>query len=186
MRLGKSKRRGLTLLEVMIAMFIFMVGIVGVLAALPAGITSAELVIFQDAAIHLAHSKFAEFRRDRINPTVDLPAGSSYLVNRHGNATSEGGYDWRKFHYPNAGDANQFDNDTYQYFDDIERYIWRVDPVAVTEEIVGSVHRPLHRPGGNAIGDLVKTKIVVRLKGSRREFAFTQYIYSYDWESKNW
>src|SRR5471030_2484590 len=76
---------GLTLLEVMIAMFIFLVGIVGVLAAMPTAVSSATAVIFQDCAIHLSHSKFAEFRRDRADPAVDLqPSSGGYLPNGSG------------------------------------------------------------------------------------------------------
>ena len=190
MRLGKHKRRGLTLMEVMIAMFIFMVGIVGVLAAFPTGITSAEWVIFQDAAIHLSHSKFSEFRRDRINPTADLSGGSLYLINRHGKATNDGTYDWRDFRYAASADANQYDNDAYQYFDDIERYVWRVETGPVnagngSPAPPAGFLAPVHG-GGASLGDLVKTKIVIRLKGTRREFTFTQYLYSYDWENKPW
>ena len=49
----RRRARGMTLMEVLIALFIFMVGIVGVLAALPTGVNAATWVIFQDAAIHL-------------------------------------------------------------------------------------------------------------------------------------
>src|SRR6185503_16065029 len=82
--------RGVTMMEVLIALFIFMVGIVGVLAAIPTGVNSAEWVIFQDAGIHLAHSKFTEFRRDRADPFVDLVDGSSYMPGTIGGANTPG------------------------------------------------------------------------------------------------
>src|SRR5690348_5952040 len=117
---------GMTLLEVMIAMFIFLVGVLGVLASVPTGINAAATVILQDAAIHLAHSKFAEFRRDRIDPNVDLDAssGSGYLPasgytpgkQEPINAT---GAPWRDF----AHDPGQ----PYEFFDDIQKYEWSVE-----------------------------------------------------------
>lgn len=182
LRRGPSSR-GMTLLEVMIAMFIFLVGIVGVLAAIPSGISSAEWVIFQDASIHLAHSKLSEFRRDRADPAVDLIAGSAYLIGKHGKESAGG---WHEFFYSNATDANQFDNDAYKYFDDINRYEWRVEQktqyASVTspddpQPPTGFV-APVSQPAANY--GVSKITVIVHMKGTSREFRFNQYMIKYD------
>src|SRR5262249_45172953 len=143
-RIRPRSGRGLTLVETLIAMFIFLIGIVGVLAAMPTGVNSAIWVIFQDAAIHLAHSKFAEFRRDRVDPAVDLVAsGSGYLPNSAGPGVpgaQEGfnneGDPWRDFaHSP---------GDTYQYFDDIWKYEWKIE---VSDVDAGSGTSPVAPAG---------------------------------------
>ncbi|MCW8131913.1 MAG: prepilin-type N-terminal cleavage/methylation domain-containing protein [Planctomycetota bacterium] len=179
---SQRRARGMTLLEVMIAMFIFLVGIVGVLAAIPSGIHSAEWVIFQDAAIHLAHSKFGEFRRDRVDPNADLIMGGAYM-NKHGTARPGG---WRDFHYKNSSDALSFDNETYKYFDDIERYEWRLE--GGTQYVgASSSEQPAPPAGclapvagsGTDVG-LYKVTVVIRMKGTSREFRFTQYMVKYD------
>lgn len=175
--------RGMTLLEVMIAMFIFLVGIVGVLAAIPAGINSAEWVIFQDASIHLAHSKFAEFRRDRADPAVDLISGSAYLVGKHGKEAAGG---WHDFYYAVPADANQFDNDAYRYFDDIHRYEWRVEQKTQYANSASADNpqpptgfmAPVSQPAADY--GVSKITVIVHMKGTSREFRFNQYMIKYD------
>jgi hypothetical protein len=165
------RRRGVTVVEVLIALFIFMVGIVGVLAALPTGITSAQWVIFQDAAIHLAHSKFAEFRRDRIDPAV-LIDGSAYM-NAHGPLNASGWYDFKS-----SGPT-----DTYTDFDDIERYEWRVTTSDVKLSSGGTPPPPAGYFGPGTAGGNLNCKVVtiyVRCKGTSREFRFTQYMTAYE------
>jgi len=162
--------RGLTLMEVLIAMFVFLVGIIGALAVLPVGISNATRVIFQDAAIHLSSSKFAEFRRDNVNPLADLADGSGYMGLRQEPPNGNTG-GWRDFaHVP---------GDTYEFFDDIERYEWRVDqdllkPVGQGQDELGNV-APVEGGGGAAL-DLARVTIVIHLKGVKREHRFTQYI----------
>src|SRR5579884_3781254 len=130
----RVRTRGLTLVELLIAMFLFLVGIIGVLAAFPTGVDSALFVVLQDASIHLAHSKFAEFRRDRIDPAVDLvpdgpngylPTGGTYTAGKQ-EPCNESGAPWRDF----ASGPGQ----PYEYFDDITKYEWRVEtsPVAAS------------------------------------------------------
>lgn len=158
----KFTPRGLTLIECMLAMFIFMIGIVGVLAALPMGVNSATQVVMQDAAIHLAHSKFSEFRRDRVDPAG---LGSA----------------WQDFaHAP---------GDPYQYFDDIDQYQWMVDPPQSVGAVAapGTGVAPatnLYDPAigaGAGVPGLWLIGIHVRKKGNAyREFVFRQYMYGYD------
>ncbi len=179
--------RGLTLLEVIIAMFIFLIGIVGVLAAMPTGINSATWVIFQDSAIHLAHSKFAEFRRDRVDPAVQLnptpggylPTTTPYMAGNQEPFNSEGD-PWRDFAH-NAGDP-------YQYFEDIDRYEWCVDATHAIDNGIGSTDVPLPAnfffptnvaPGGVSRIQLYRVDITIRMKSTTRQMRFTQYLYSY-------
>jgi prepilin-type N-terminal cleavage/methylation domain-containing protein len=178
--------RGLTLLEIMIAMFIFLVGIVGVLAAMPTGINSATWIVFQDAAIHLAHSKFAEFRRDRVDPATALnPSAGGYLPSGSGSYTpgnqepiNSSGAPWRDF----ASAPGQ----TYQYFDDITRYEWRVDTADVDNGAGGTPAAPPNyffpktAPGGGGGSlNLKLVSITIRMKNTTREMRFSQYMYSY-------
>lgn len=163
----------MTLLEVIIAMFIFLVGIVGVLAAMPSGVNSALWVIFQDASLHLAHSKFAEFRRDRVDPNTDLVTGSAYMTSRQEPVNSSGA-PWHDF--------ASAPGDTYQYFDDIGRYEWSLDTDNVC---AGSGNVPKAPPGtfypdksGNPL-NLKRVTLIVRMKGTTREFRFTQYMTAY-------
>jgi prepilin-type N-terminal cleavage/methylation domain-containing protein len=167
--------KGMTLIEVLIAMFILSIGLVGVLGAMPTGINSAQTVILQDCAIHLAHSKFAEFRRDRVNPSVDLLEGSSYLLNWQEPLNASPGNVWRDFaHGP---------GDTYQYFDEILRYEWCVDQVELAKGAVSSASTvpppaanyfaPDHSAGGS---ELRLVRVIVRLKGTSKEHGFSQYI----------
>ena len=188
-----SFKRGLTLIEVMIALFIFMVGIVGVLAAMPTGVTVSSNVILQDAAIHLAQSKFAEFRRDRVDPGVDLAEGSAYLAARHaplatlpdGSAHPDNSAadtatkgKWRDFAYRNA-------DDPYRYFDDIERYEWRVLQTDLKVISSGNTGSPAPPAGyfapleGGTDAALREVRLVVRMKGTPREFSFVQYLAPY-------
>jgi hypothetical protein len=177
-----SLRHGMTLFEVLIAMFIFMVGIVGVLAALPTGVTSAEWVIFQDAAIHLSRSKFSEFRRDRINPPVDLKEASAYMVNWQ--EPPNGSPD--NFH-----DFNSKPGSTYQYFDDINRYEWKVDQDPLIKSVnigdAGATPTPpadyeVPLPAGVNGTDIGLWRVVltIRQKGTSRELEFTQYMTDYN------
>jgi type II secretory pathway pseudopilin PulG len=163
--------RGMTLVEVMLAMFVFLVGIVGVLAAIPTGVTSSEQVILQDAAIHLAHSKFAMFRRDRINPLVDLQSGSAYLNTHHEALNSSG--EFRDF-------TIGFDSDN---FDEIQRYEWKVEARPVTSKDAGIAAAPLHLQPMDGVGtpvtQLAFVQVTVRQKGTPREFSFSQYLFSY-------
>jgi prepilin-type N-terminal cleavage/methylation domain-containing protein len=167
--------RGMTLIEVLIALFIFLVGIVGLLAAMPTGVNTAEKVIFQDAAIHLSRSKFAEIRRDRIDPRVDLLDGSNYMdppsPPRHHEPVNGSLQKWRDFaHGP---------GDTYENFDEIERYQWRIDPVALNNvgTDVGNNYVPKVN-GGTDVG-LTRVVIIIGLKGTKIEYRFTQYICAY-------
>jgi type II secretory pathway pseudopilin PulG len=169
--------RGFTILEVLIALVILMVGVVGVLAALPVGITSAEWVIFQDAAIHLAHSKFDEFSRDRVDPVADLvPPSSSYLTTNHGAFnSSQPANTWRDFDYA-AGKP-------YEYFDDIIRYEWRLETEDIGYGTGGTPAPPAGavgpiEKGGTSI-QLTRVAVIVHLKGTSREFRFSQYLYDY-------
>lgn len=174
-----KSQSGMTLLEVMIAIFILLVGIMGVLAAIPVGVTSAGWVIFQDAAIHLSHSKFSEFRRDRVSPDADLVDGSAYLPNsgafvpgrQEPKNGSAGG--WRDF----AHGIGQ----PYQYFDDIERYEWKVESEDVFAQDVSSpVYGNYFVPAHSGVKiNLKKITVVVHLKGTSREFRFAQYICAY-------
>ena len=159
--------RGLTLIEVMIAMFVVLVGIVGVLAALPVGVNSAESVFLQDSAIHLIHSKFAEFRRDRVHPGVDLMDGSSYMTAFQEPLNTDPGGNWHDFASgPGA---------TYENFEDIAFYAWKVEVVPVGN----SGNAPVHAAGSPLPG-LFKVTITVHTKGSKKEFRFTQYMFSCD------
>jgi type II secretory pathway pseudopilin PulG len=171
------QKKGMTLLEVLIAMFIFMVGIVGVLAAIPTGVTSAQWVILQDASIHLAHSKFAEFRRDRVDPGSDLVDGSTYLSNNH-EPLNGAVPNWRDFNYAKGK--------TYQYFDDIERYEWRIDQDVLAQAVGAGAGTNPAAPGGynaptlgGGNGNVRSGVITVRNKGTSREFQFTQFMTPY-------
>ena len=183
--------KGLTLLEVMIAMFIFMVGIVGVLAAMPTGINSALWVIFQDSAINLAHSKLSEFRRDRVDPAVDLkPMAGGYLPSSAGHSVpgmQEGtntspvdadGIPWRDFDH-NPGDP-------YQYYDNITGYEWKV---VVTDMANGSPPAgdpqpplnyffPINSAATSPIG-LKKVSVTIRMRNTTREMRFSQLMFAY-------
>jgi hypothetical protein len=175
-------------MEVIIAMFIFLVGIVGVLAAMPTGINSAEWVIFQDCAIHLSRSKFAEFRRDRIDPDPnngDLKPGSTYLP---GSGTyvpgcqepynTNDGNPWRDF----ASAPGQ----PYQYYPDITLYEWKVDVLSVD---VGAGSVPTAPPNyffpvntGTQTAtpiNLWLVSVTIRMKGTSREMRFSQYMMAY-------
>lgn len=180
LRTRYRSHRGITLLEVIIAMFIFLVGIVGVLAAMPSGVDAAIWVIFQDASLNLAHSKFSEFRRDRVNPSVDLVDGSAYMGASQEPPNASGknpaGNSWHDFaHDP---------GNTYQYFDDISRYEWSVDKL--DQICQGNGPGPV-APAGVFFPDntgtplnLTKVSIIIRMKGTTREMRFTQYMFPYD------
>ncbi|MCW8129145.1 MAG: prepilin-type N-terminal cleavage/methylation domain-containing protein [Planctomycetota bacterium] len=161
--------RGVTLIEIMVAMFVFLIGVVGVLAALPTGIDSAALVIFQDAAIHLSASKFAEFRRDRIDPAADLQDGSAYMASsQEPKNGSAGGY--RDFAHA-SGQA-------YEYFSDVERYEWRVVESELTNVGVGTdaLGKPAPVEGGGDALPVTRVALDLHLKGTKRNFRFVQYM----------
>jgi prepilin-type N-terminal cleavage/methylation domain-containing protein len=168
---SSSRSYGMTLIEVMLALFIFLVGIVGVLSAIPTGVTSAEHVILQDAAIHLAHSKFAQFRRDRIDPLTDLNSASTYMMNKQEPLNSSG--EFRDF-------TLGFDAEN---FDEIQRYEWKVETAPVNGKDAGIATAPLHltpvEKGGTPMMQLAFVQVTVRQKGSKREFSFSQYLFSY-------
>ena len=180
----RSVPRGLTLLEVMIAMFIFLVGIVGVLAAMPTGINSATWVIFQDSAIHLAHSKFAEFRRDRVDPAVQLqptaggylPTGAVYVPGNQEPFNTDGA-PWRDFAHA-AGDP-------YQYFEDIDRYEWSVDATQKVDDGAGTGDVPVPAAfffptnAANSRLGLYRVDVTIRMKSTTRQMRFTQYMFSW-------
>jgi prepilin-type N-terminal cleavage/methylation domain-containing protein len=167
--LRRHRRKGMTLLEVLLALFIFVVGIVGVMGAIPTGITSAQLVIFQDAAIQLAHSKFSEFRRDRADPETDL-TDNTYL----GAPNASPGGPWRDFPH-GVGE-------TYEHFDDIERYEWKLELTPIGAGNAGTPAPPagtkFPQPGNSDL-KLTSVAVVVHMKGTSREFRFTQLMYSY-------
>ena len=160
-----TRHRGVTLMEVLIALFIFMVGIVGVLAAIPTGINSAEWVIFQDAALHLSHSKFSEFRRDRADPFADLN-GFTAAYQDFAHAAGE----------------------TYFYFDDIDRYEWKLELQEVqagdwSTQPAGTTaptgpHLTPAAGGGASVG-VQRVTVLVHMKGTTRELRFTQYMTPY-------
>ena len=163
-RIGRMPKRhaGLTLLEVLIAMFILLFGVIGVLAALPTGVNSAQWVILQDAAMNLAASKFSEFRRDRVDP-ASLNKFTTYQEFAHA-----------------AGDP-------YENFDDISFYEWRVDNdngrfCGMTASGGASPAPTLGymapMPGASNSG-LMQVTIAVRMKGTTRSFRFTQYMLPY-------
>jgi prepilin-type N-terminal cleavage/methylation domain-containing protein len=165
----KRSPRGMTLLEVLIAIFIFLVGIVGVLAAVPVGISNATLVIFQDASIHLSASKFAEFRRDEVNPAVDLQDGSAYMgsFQEPSNGSAEGFHD---FSHGSGG--------RYEHFDDIDRYEWKVDQKLLKPVGVGKDDQNNIAPvvgSGDAL-NVSRVCLVIHLKGTTRYMRFTQYM----------
>jgi hypothetical protein len=176
------RNRGLTIMEVMFAMFIFVVGVVGVLGAIPTGVSSASTIIFQDAALQLSNSKFAEFRRDRIDPATDLgddtaymPAGGSFVIGQGKQEPHNGSAgNWRDF--PHGID------EPYQYFDDIERYEWKVETSPVSIGAGDPVPAPNYMApidgAGPAIG-VTRVRLIIHMKGTSREFGFTQYMTSY-------
>ena len=178
LKTARGHARGLTLIEVMIAMFIFLVGILGVLAALPSGVNAAHYVMFQDASIHLSRSKFAEFRRDRIDPRVDLLDGAAYVdagatpprIQEPKNGAAGG---WRDFaHGP---------GDVYENFDDIEHYQWMIDQDDIKKSVSvdpakGNV--PTTTLAGAEL-NVTPVTIVIQMKGSKREMRYTQYMFSY-------
>ncbi len=168
-----ASRRGMTLFEVLIALFIFTIGIVGVLMAIPSGVFTASTVIFQDAAIQLAHSKFAEFRRDRVDPAVDL-TNAAYL----GPVNSSFNGPWRDFPHDRA-----VPTDSYSYFDDIERYEWKLDMEPISAGLAGTPTPPPNyffpNPAGNSNIGLTRVSVIVQMKGTKRQFRFMQYMYAY-------
>jgi type II secretory pathway pseudopilin PulG len=179
-----ARPRGLTLLEVIIAMFIFLIGILSIMLAIPSGINAASLVVFQDASIHLAQSKFSEFRRDRADPAVDLlggpyMGGAGTLANGRPAGLQEplngNPGEWRDFAHSKG--------DTYEYFDDIERYEWKIDktlavPVGISALNAQNLKTPL-AGAGTPVG-LTQITLVIHLKSTDREFRFTQYMCAYE------
>lgn len=179
----------MTLIEVIIAMFILLVGVIGVMMAVPTGVSTASWVIFHDAAMHLSASKFSEFRRDRVNPLMDLVDGSTYM---NGGALASGRPSgsqevpngniggWRDF-------AHASSDDTYYYFDDIERYEWKVDqsallsvgPAAPTAANAGVVYGP-QVPSATEL-NVRQVTVAIHLKGTIKELRFTEYMFSYDY-----
>ena len=161
---------GLTLLEVLIALFIFLIGVVGALAALPPSISSAQTVILQDASIHLAHSKFSEFRRDRVDPLVDLVEGSPYMTKRQEPINASANGPWHDFaHAP---------GETYEFFDDIDHYEWRIDPDRFKQVFVALDNMTPVETGGRPLSKLARVAVVVHLKNTKKEFLFSQYMYA--------
>jgi type II secretory pathway pseudopilin PulG len=178
--------RGITMVELLIAMFIFTVGIVGVLSAIPTGVRTADQVIFQDSAIHLAQSKFAEFRRDRVDPGVDLIDGSPYLPI---NGTYVVGSGLQEPTNGNAGNWRDFagkNGEPFHYFDRIESYEWKVTtaPVGMGAGVNPPAPANYFQPvvigaGGKSDMDIYHVIVTVRRKGRAEEFSFAQYIHYY-------
>jgi prepilin-type N-terminal cleavage/methylation domain-containing protein len=190
----RGRPKGLTLLEVMIAMFIFLVGIVGVLAAMPTGINSALWVIFQDSAINLSHSKFAEFRRDRADPGGGpqpnltataggyLPASGVYTPGfqepPNTSPMEADNIQWRDFAH-NPGEP-------YQYYDNISGYEWKVvvtdmdngvPPVTDPQPPAGYLY-PVNSGAASPIG-LKKVSVVIRMKSTTRQMKFSQLMFAW-------
>jgi type II secretory pathway pseudopilin PulG len=164
---GSEMRRGMTLIEVLIAMFILFVGVLGVLAALPTGVEAASWVTLQDAAINLSSSKFAEFRRDRVDPgQMD-----SYLTSTFGAADGEG---YRSFpHEP---------GDPFEFYADIERYEWKVQTTRMglsPRKTSSDGMRYYYQPVTGSDLDLWGVLVIIRQKGTQRSFRFTQYMTSW-------
>jgi hypothetical protein len=89
--------------------------------------------------------------------------------------SSPGG--WRDFAHTSA-------DDTYYYFDDINRYEWRIDNDALKAVGSGTGGAPAgfmvpQNSGGTAI-NLYNVTVVVHMKGTSRELRFTQYMMQYD------
>jgi type II secretory pathway pseudopilin PulG len=182
-RKHSSAARGMTLLEVLIALFIFMVGIVGVLAALPAGINSASYVLSQDTAIHLAPTHLSEFRRDGIEPAVDLIDGSAYLPAGGSYTLGAGIQEPLNGNPGNYRDFAHGPGEPYEFFDDIKRYEWKVEINPVYASAAGNPAPPPDymvpsHSGGTAL-PLTRVVVTVHTKGTAREFSFTQYMYGY-------
>ncbi len=168
---GRGRRPyGFTLVEIMIALFLMLIGVVGVLAAMPTGVGEANWVVFQDAAINLAHSKFAEFRRDRMDPSQ--PGWQSYL-----DLQSIAGADgFRPFLPPNANASNP-----YYFFDDIVKYSYRVissQQVDVPQNVGGVPVNVPYAVGNPTITCYIVT-IIVRMSGGTRTFQFKQLMTPY-------
>jgi prepilin-type N-terminal cleavage/methylation domain-containing protein len=163
---GRRQPKGVTLIEILVALFIFLVGICGVLVAIPTGVKSAEWVILQDAAIHLAHSKFAEFRRDRMpwGPGQKYADLDAYLNARHEPLNSN---NYREFAH-GKGEA-------FEAFDDVDHYEWKAEAVPVYKDGTAT---PSHTGGADL--SLWKVIICVRIHKSAREFQFTQYMFPYE------
>jgi prepilin-type N-terminal cleavage/methylation domain-containing protein len=171
--MSRISQSGMTLMEVLIALFILSVGLIGVLSAVPIGVRSAQTVIFQDASIHLAQSKLAEFRRDRVDPAIDLVNGSAYLASiqepENGNAGN-----WRDF-------AARVD-EPYHYFDGIERYEWRVTIAPVNAGLGSNPPAPANykQPVALAAGvseiGVYNVSVSIRMKGRPEEVPFSQYM----------
>ena len=167
---------GMTMMELLIALFIFLVGVVGLVAAMPTGVSSATKVVFQDAAVHLSRSKYAEFRRDRVNPRVDLLDGAPYMdgtppIRRQEPKNGNPG-GWRDFaHGP---------GDTYEHFDDIDRYQWRLDQAALQMVGLDTGANNVPKVNGGTDQGLTRVTLIINLKGTKNEHRFTQYMYSYE------
>ncbi len=156
------RARGLTLLEVLIALFILLFGILGVLAALPTGVNSAEWVILQDAAMNLSASKFTEFRRDRIDPS-SLSAYTTFQKFKHASG------------------------EPYENYDDIDAYEWKVENnlgrlcgIAASGSASPAPPNGYKAPvAGASNSGLTQVTIVVRHVNTSRSFRFTQYMLPY-------
>ncbi|HYF51219.1 MAG TPA: prepilin-type N-terminal cleavage/methylation domain-containing protein [Planctomycetota bacterium] len=165
-----QSRAGLTLIEVLLAILILLVGLVGCLAALPTGIVSADSVVFQDVSNHLAHSKLAVFRRDCIDPGVDLATGSAYLSAQHEPAAAG---EWRNF-------SKDFDGDN---FHDIVRYQWCVEVQSVGNQDAALATNPGYQRPAHGTANLKRLYVVrvfIRAQGTSHETSYAQYMYSYE------
>ena len=195
-----GREEGLTLVEVLVALFILSVGVIGVLATIPVGVDTAQTIIVQDNAVTLSQSKLGEFRRDRIVPgepglagyhafmkaNYDLRKGNgSYATNICWPSCDNTYYKWHKFE---CGEE-----DAYTNFADIEEYEWR---------IVGSKHVAIEKvaiEGSGGPGDiyyvprltatlanfnssigLYRINIEVRKIKTTKVFDFDTYMTSYD------
>ena len=125
---------GLTLIEVLVAIFIVSIGVIGVMATIPVGVDTAQQIIIQDNAVTLCQSKFAEFRRDRINPG-EAALGSYHNACRIRYDAVHGGGAYQAHACQDRAGCNNFyrwhdfphqQGDDYENFADIGEYEWRV------------------------------------------------------------
>ena len=195
---------GLTLMEVLVAMFIVSIGVIGVMASLPVGIDTAQQIIVQDNSINLAMSKFAEFRRDRIDPaSAGLGTYHAQMLiqynARHGGAGDKYRTDICQgrvgcLNYYGWHDFEKLEGDPFIHFPDIEEYEWRllrdghraVEPQRI--DGAGGAGDDYYAPdlgasvdtGGVSTIGLYLVTIQVRKKKTSKVFFFKTFLTKYD------
>jgi len=198
---GLAREGGLTLIEVLVAMFILSIGVIGVLAALPVGIDTAQEIIIQDNSLAISQSKWGEFRRDRINPgelglaSYHAACAAAYNARHGGGAYGSnvcrsgcGGsfYSWHSFE-SDTGDA-------FENFADIVEYEWRlradkhqavenfqvVGPAGGTDVYyVPTLGARVDAGGVSSIG-LYRMVLDIRKKQTQKRFTYETFMTSYD------